>query len=41
MAEAPRQRVPLVLDKYSIDELYGAVIIQPLCGLDECLLERH
>ncbi len=32
----------LVLDKYRIDEFYGAVIIQPLiCAFDQRLLEGH
>ncbi len=42
MAKAAGGLYRLVLDKYRIDELYGAVIIQPLDRtLDECLLEGH
>ena len=42
MAEAAGGLYSLVLDKYRIDELYGAVIIQPLIWLSTYgLLEGH
>ena len=32
----------LVLDKYNVDELYGAVIHSAAdCAVDQCLLEGH